>query len=176
MTTKPTSIAELEATIDRLQQRWKPYARIQPLSINAFPNPLQYDPTRLIAKQELALEIDAAQAELARLKAQQARETLAGMADALARAEATEREALAARVAAEQALQEANATWANANDDLDRLRERQQIHEQIAASQERAVKRWSDERVRDQTILEDAEAVQKRQQVFRANRDRERAA
>jgi hypothetical protein len=177
--TKPTiedQIATLESTIDALQQRWKPFFRVQPASIHSFPNPLQYDPTRLIQKQEIALQIDEAHIELARRKAQQARETLGSMRDAITQAETEEQETRTAREAADQAYRDADPAWRNAGGELDRIREAQRNYEQTAASQERAAQRWADERVRDQTILDDAEAVQQRQAVYRANRDRERAA
>jgi hypothetical protein len=178
-TIKPTiddQNADLEATITDLNRQWAPLARVQPQSLSSFQNPLQYAPERLIQKQEIGLQIDEAHVELAHLKAQQARATLAAMQDRLAQAEVEERETRAARVAAEQAFQEANAAWANANGALNHFREQQRIHEQTAASEERAAKRWSDERARDQQILTEARDVQQRQANFRAARDREQAA
>jgi len=154
-------ITEIEARIEQLQQRWKPYARVQPVGEQAVPNIAggRYDPTLLLEKQELSFQIDDAKIELATLRRRRAEQHLAAMEDDLNRtvtdlevARTTHQEAKAALQAAALSLGDAQ----QAHDMAQERRARLEREQQQAIRDEKA---WRAERTRDEAIKENASRV-----------------
>ena len=152
-------IAALTATIERLNQRWKPYANVGGvLSFDGHPMSLRQSSdgaARFRRRQEIAIEIDKAEAERADAGAERARRSLAVL-------EAVDLDALNARVAATaQRVPEAESALRAAQAEAYRARLAVQEHgaklariRQAIAIQEDTCRRWTNEMRLDQERLD----------------------
>jgi hypothetical protein len=153
-------IAALEAEIEALQRRWKPYINVQPVRIGQ-PNVMgggTVNPTLFLQKSETSIAIDRKQIALARLKHEQGTAALAAFtgSGALTRAEDEVAATEGALGAAKRALREAEIAWGKARQNHERQRE--QCERLTRAVRQAAFdeRRWTKELVRDRQLMENA--------------------
>ncbi len=158
-TTIDDQIADLETRIDQLQQRWKPYARVQPIGGNGAVMGSRYNPTLLLQKQEISFQIDDAQIELATLRARRAEQHLAAMSEDLERITADLDAARTTHREAQAALQAAALNLGKAQQAHDLAQERRTIYEREQQQAIRDEQAWRAERTKDETIKENATRV-----------------
>ena len=150
-------ITAVEAEIDVLQRRWKPYARIQPgIPGRHGPFGMPYDPTRFLEKSEIAIALDGKQMELAQLQQQRAEIALSAYDQAghLTTAETDYREAEAAFQEAQGVFRAAQTAYHNARGTLQNEQER---HARLTGDIARAkadYRRWAEEQKRDRDLEE----------------------
>ncbi len=150
-------IATLEAEIDVLQRRWKPYARVQPGIPNtdgAF-GPV-FHPEVFLQKSEIALALDGKMIEIAQLQRQQAEQALAAYeaSGSLSNAETAFTKAEDAFTKAKRAFDTAQADWSNARGARERQQERHGILTTDVARAEADERRWRAELERDRLLEE----------------------
>lgn len=152
---RDAQITALESEIHVLQQRWKPYARVQPgrPNTNGAFGPV-FHPERFLEKSAIATEIDHKQIELAQLQHQQAEHALADYeaTGTLSNAETACQEAEDAYQEAKRAFDRAQADWRNAQGALERQQERHGILTKDVVQAEADERRWTKELERDRQL------------------------
>lgn len=150
----PETVAELEAEVARVNADWVQYRSVQPLLPGAVRGG-GFDPTMLVRKYRLGVELDGLMVRLEAAKAERAKADLAALLDPAADARLTAEkdaahgrmtEARAALAEAERAFHGAAHAVRERADRIGRAKER-------AAVAEGAGGRWKRELDRDRTML-----------------------
>lgn len=148
-------ITALESEIQVLQQRWKPYARVQPgrPNTNGAFGPV-YHPERFLEKSAIALALDGKMIELARLQCQQAEQVLGDYkaSGELDRAEAAYEAAGPELDAARATYEVAQATYQQAHSARATNRERHDRYTKDVVQAEADERRWTKELERDRQL------------------------
>jgi hypothetical protein len=171
MTKAPTTpterIADCDAQLAASLPRWRRLVNVQPLTLGTIA-PRGYDPSRLIEKYRLGVEIDTTNVERETARRELAAEQLADLGDG---AEFTVAFAAAdlAYQEAQRLADEAKAVLLTATRKRDRHRERAKGATAMRETATAALARWSHELALDQSRLTDAERIGRLMPQLRAN-------